>query len=76
MSHEQVILKHFRRYKYLSSYKAVELYGITRLSARIYNLRRQGYDIQSIKRSATNRYGNVVNYNDYFMVKAPKKKGE
>ena len=75
MNHEQVILKHFRRYKYLSAYKAVELYGITRLSARIYDLRRQGYVIQSIRRDAINRYGNPVSYFDYFLISSPKKKG-
>lgn len=69
MNQEQLILKHLRRHKFISSFKAFELYGITRLSARIYNLRQDGYDIQMIWRYATNRYGNLVKYADYFLVK-------
>lgn len=69
MNQEQLILKHLRRFKYISSFKAIELYGITRLSARIYNLRQDGYDIRTKFSYATNRYGNLVRYADYYLVK-------
>lgn len=72
MNQEQLILRHLRKYKYISSFKAIELYGITRLSAVIYNLREEGYKIGTIWRKATNRYGNLVRYVDYFLIKGKK----
>lgn len=74
MNQEQLILKHFRRYKYLSSFKAVELYGITRLPSRICDLRKKGYDIGSVWRYTNNRYGNAVQYLDYFLISTPNSK--
>jgi len=72
MNQEQLILKHFRKYKYISSMKAIELYGITRLASRIHDLRNEGYKIGSIWRESVNRYGNTVRYLDYFLLSAPK----
>ena len=73
MNQAQTVLKHLRRHKYLSSFQAFELYGITRLSAVIYDLRADGYEIGVVWRETTNRYGNLVRYTDYFLIKGNKK---
>ena len=42
------ILAHLKR-KSITSWEAIEKYRVTRLSAVIYVLRQQGYEIQSIR---------------------------
>lgn len=69
MSHEEIVLRHFTKFKFISSMTAFEMYGITRLSATIYNLRQQGIKIEAIWRTTTNRYGNQVRYVDYYLAR-------
>ncbi len=73
MDRKTIILRHFTRYKFISSMQAFELYGITRLSAVIYNLRKKGYKIETVWRTTVNRYGKEVHYKDYFLVKKDRK---
>ena len=47
MSQNQKILNHLKEHKKITSYEAFEKYRITRLSARIHDLREQGYNITS-----------------------------
>ena len=47
-SQEQIVLRHLKRYAGLTTLSAFERYGISRLSARIFELREAGYDIVSI----------------------------
>ena len=72
MNHEMVVMQHFSKFKYISSMQAFELYGITRLSATIYNLRHQGIKIGSVWRTTINRYGKEVRYMDYYLEKRGK----
>ena len=72
MNHEAVVLQHFSKYKYLSSMQAFDMYGITRLSATIYDLRQKGIKIGSVWRTSINRYGNQVRYMDYYLEKRGK----
>lgn len=67
MNHEEIVLRHFTKFKFISSMTAFEMYGITRLSATIYNLRQKGIKIGAIWRTTTNRYGNQVRYVDYYL---------
>jgi hypothetical protein len=62
--HRQV-LKHLIKYGSIDSWTAIELYGATRLSAIIFNLRKKGYEIDSIFCSALDRNSNVCNYTTY-----------
>lgn len=73
MNRKIVILQHFAKNKYISSAQAFALYGITRLSAVIYELRQEGYKIGAVWRTETNRYGNTVRYMDYFLIKRERK---
>lgn len=61
---EKQIELHLKQYGSITSWEAFEKYGITRLSARIYNLRRY-HNILSKQITTTNRYGNTVNYVRY-----------
>ena len=47
MSQNQKILNHLKEHKKITSYEAFEKYRITRLSARIHDLREQGHNITS-----------------------------
>lgn len=72
MNQKQVVLKHLRKHKWLNSWRAFELYGISRLSAVIYDLRADGYNIGTVWEYATNDYGNQVRYVNYFLIKRKK----
>lgn len=72
MNREMIIMQHFSKYRFISSMQAFELYGITRLSAVIYELRQKGVKIGSIWRTTVNRYGKEVRYMDYYVEKRGK----
>lgn len=59
------VLKHLKEKGSIDSWSAIQLYGATRLSAIVFNLRRRGYDIVSIPNSAFDRNNNVCNYTNY-----------
>ena len=62
------ILKYFKSGHSLTSKEAFELFGITRLSARIKELRELGYNITTIMVDGTNRYGEPVRYGLYKLI--------
>ena len=51
----------------ITSWQAIEMYGATRLSAIIFELRKRGYDIRTIMREGTDRYGNTSQYANYVL---------
>lgn len=61
------ILRHLKRYGSITSMEAISMYGATRLSAIIYNLRRRGYDIETISMPFTDRYGNYGTHGKYIL---------
>ena len=52
----------------IDSWTAINLYGATRLSAIIFNLRKRGMIIDSIPCSALDRNSNVCNYTTYKLI--------
>ena len=42
---ENIILDHLKENKFITTWEAIQEYRITRLSARIYELREKGYQI-------------------------------
>lgn len=55
---EQMVLEHLKERGSITSYDAIKLFGATRLSALIYNLRyKGGYDIITTFETAVTRYG-------------------
>ena len=48
--------------------KAIKEYGATRLSAIIYNLRDDGYIIETNMKTTKNRFGRKVSYSEYKLI--------
>lgn len=53
----------------ITSWEAIKEFGITRLSAKIFNLRRDGYFIENEWEHSINRYGDKVKYARYVLNK-------
>lgn len=64
----QKVLEHLRKHGSITSLEAIDLYGATRLSGIIYNLKRE-YPIESVVRKCTDKYGNAANYSTYILRK-------
>lgn len=63
------VLTHLKNHKNgITSKTAFERYGITRLSGRIFELRKMGYAIQTDHVTERNRFGNPVTYARYRLV--------
>ena len=59
------VLDHLQRNGKLSQKQAIRLFGAYRLSAIIYRLRKDGYNISSTFKSGKNRFGNSVCWAEY-----------
>ena len=62
------VLSHMQKYGPITQAIAVEQYGCYRLSARIYDLRRQGYNISAYTVTGCNRFGDKVSWNEYKLI--------
>jgi len=60
MSHTEIVLKHLKRGSTLTSMQAFSRYGITRLSGRIYDLRKQGWRIDAPMKRVKSRNGDYA----------------
>lgn len=61
------ILNHLEKNGSITSMEAFQLYGITRLAARIKELRDRGYDVVTLTMDSVNRYGEIVRYAKYVL---------
>ena len=59
------LLEHLKTKGSITSMEAIELYGATRLSARIYDFRKLGYAIETHDITAKNRFGETYTYAKY-----------
>ena len=59
---EETVLEHMRRYGSITSMTAFERYSITRLAAKIFVLRKAGYDIDMVWETSQygTRYGRYI----------------
>ena len=71
-SQSDAILWHLKTYGSITSYEAIREYGATRLSAIIFNHRKEGYDIDSIPLTKKTRFGRNTTIAKYTYV-APSK---
>ena len=76
MSQSKVILKHLQSGRELSQLEATQKYGVLRLGAIIFNLRRKGYVISTTLKHDPNRYGNPSNYAVYKLIQEENDDGE
>lgn len=61
------ILAYINKNGSITSMDAFRDLGITRLSARIKELREMGYDIHTVMMESENRYGEPVKYGKYIL---------
>lgn len=61
------VLKHLEQYNKITSWEAIQLYGATRLSAIIFNLKKKGYNIISKRKSFIDRYGDKSQFAVYYL---------
>lgn len=52
----------------ITSMEAINMFGATRLSAIIYDLKDDGYNITKVMKSSKNRFGNHVSYAEYRLI--------
>ena len=64
-THYDRVLGHLKEKGHITSLEAFREYGLTRLSAIIFNLRKDGYNITSDKVGRKNRYGKMVYFAKY-----------
>lgn len=67
MSQTDMILKHLLDFGNITTWEAFKEYGITRLSDKIYQLRKKGYEISNYQMSSINRYGKKINFVKYML---------
>ena len=67
MTQEDMVLNHLKVYGEIDPLTAMREYAIMRLSAIIYNLRNQGYNIETNDTASKNRFGVTVNFATYVL---------
>jgi hypothetical protein len=61
------VLRHLKEHDGITSNEAWELYGATRLSAIVFELRKHGHDISTETMECVDRYGRNVKYAKYVL---------
>ena len=70
-SQSDAILWHLKTYGSITSYEAIREYGATRLSAIIFNHRKDGYNIASIPLTKKTRFGRNTTIAKYIYTPPP-----
>lgn len=67
MTQTERVLRHLQDYGSITPVEALSEYGIMRLGARIWDLKRQGHVIATERETGVNRYGERTAYARYRM---------
>ncbi len=67
MTQTEQVLRHLQDYGSITPVEAMSEYGIMRLGARIWDLKRQGHVISTERETGVNRYGEKTAYARYRM---------
>ena len=65
MTQREAVLNVLKSGESISSFEAFQEFGITRLSAIVFDLRKRGYAISGKDEEITNRFGNKVHFTRY-----------
>ena len=65
---EKRLLRYLTEFGSITSFEAIRELGDTRLSATIFNLRKQGNPITDTWEEYINRYGEKVRYKKYILI--------
>lgn len=66
-SQTEQITQHLRKNGHITSEQAFKRYGVTRLSAIIYNLREDGARIENERQEKKNNFGRTVGFDRYVL---------
>lgn len=66
ITQNEIVLKYMQENGYITTIQAFG-YGITRLASRIHELRKKGYNIQSVTVYDRSRFGKNVHFEKYFL---------
>ena len=67
----KMILDHMRQIGPITRAEAMDYYGIGNITARLTELRQEGYQIQTIMTSGVNRFGKHINYARWMLMSEP-----
>lgn len=67
MTQNEAVLRHLLDNGRITSLEAMNKYGIMRLGARVYDLKKQGYPIKTFLRVGRSRNGESMVYAEYRM---------
>lgn len=67
MTKTQAVLDWLQTHASISSMEAIENFGATRLSAIIFNLKRKGYNIETVMVEGRDRFGNPMRFARYYL---------
>jgi len=65
LTKSKMVLSHLKSGQTITSLDAINLYGATRLSAIIFNLRQRGLNIATLPTTIKDRFGNTTTYAKY-----------
>ena len=69
MSQLSDVLTYMKTVGPITSHQAIDMFGATRLSAIIYDIKKKGYNIESPLIPVKNRYGKTVYVSSYSLEK-------
>lgn len=75
MTQSDIILQHLKKHGNITTWQAIQQYGITRLSAKIFTLRKNGIKIENEEVHKINRYGVPVTFVKYVLVEKENNNG-
>ena len=64
----EAVIWHLQNMEKITSWEAIKEYGVTRLSSIIFNLREEGFNIQSKPETMLNRFGNSTTIAVYHLL--------
>ena len=73
---KEAVLWHLHEYENITSWQAIREYGITRLSAKIHLLRKEGFNIVSIPVNMVNRFGRTYVISKYKLIQCSNLTGQ
>ena len=69
LTQRMAVLDYLKTHKGITSMEAFEKFGATRLSAIVFDLKKAGFNIVSIRREGTNRFGEPTRFAEYRLKK-------
>ena len=68
MTDRERVLRHLENHGSITPLEALDCYGIMRLAAVVCNLRKDGYEINTIMMQGTDRFGEPMRYAKYVLL--------